>query len=40
MPVIDPQTEVKRGEKFINVQHEEYLDETEKTQEIAREVLN
>ncbi len=40
VPVIDPQTEVKRGENFINVQHEEYLDETEKTQEIAREVLN
>jgi len=40
VPVIDPQTEVKRGEKFINVQHEEYLDETEKTQELARQVLN
>jgi iron(III) transport system substrate-binding protein len=40
VPVIDPQTEVKRGDNFINVQHEEYLDETEKTQEIAREVLN
>jgi iron(III) transport system substrate-binding protein len=40
VPVIDGQTEVRRGDTFINVQHEEYLDETEKTQEIAREVLN
>ncbi|MFN0071398.1 MAG: ABC transporter substrate-binding protein [Chloroflexota bacterium] len=40
IPVPDPATEVKRGEKLMNIQHEELLEETEKTQNIAKEVLN
>ena len=40
VPVPDPATAVKRGEKLLNIQAEELLDETEKTQNIAKEVLN
>jgi iron(III) transport system substrate-binding protein len=40
VPVQDPNTEVKRGQKFINIEHEDMLEETEKTQNIAKEVLN
>lgn len=36
----DPDTVVKRGEKLMNIMHEEMLEETEKTQNIAKEVLN
>jgi ABC-type Fe3+ transport system substrate-binding protein len=40
VPVADADTQVKKGESFINIQHEEMLEETEKTQNIAKEVLN
>ncbi|HEX3247391.1 MAG TPA: extracellular solute-binding protein [Chloroflexota bacterium] len=40
VPVQDPATEVKRGQTFINIEHEDMLEETEKTQNIAKDVLN